>query len=116
MCILVLSNFIFHTPPERPDVSSGYYSDSSLTLTHRNRCIECPVASKTIRNQLPVKKYIGAVLRKSSQLELVDEIDPLENALSAQKKQRNYIEKSSLKKNKTIFLMLKSNNVLTQRT
>ena len=69
-----------------------------LTLIHRNRCIECPNASKTIGNQLPMKKYIGAVLRKSSQLELVAEIGPLENALPAQKNQRNYIEKSSLKK------------------
>ena len=73
-------------------------SELRLTLTYRNRCIECPDASKTIGNQLPVKKCVGAVLRKSSQLELVAEIGPLENVLPAQKNQRNYIEKSSLKK------------------
>ena len=61
--------------------SSGYYLESSMTLAHRNRCIECPDASKTIGNQLPMKKYIGAVLRKSFQLEVVTEIGPFVNDL-----------------------------------
>ena len=52
-----------------------------------------------------MKKYIGAVLRKSFQLELVAEIGPFENPLSAQKKQRKYIEKLTLKKNKTIWMI-----------
>ena len=76
--------------------------ESSLTSSPRNRCIECPDASKTIGNQLPVKKCIGAVLRKSSQLELVAEIGPFENPLFASKNQRKYIEKLVLKKTTTI--------------
>ena len=63
-----------------------------LTLTYRNRGIECPDASKTIGNQLAMKKYIGAVLRKSSQLELVAEIGPFENSLPAQKTNENTLK------------------------
>ena len=104
-------NVIFHAfgvpPAAGPQgvlmFSSGYYLESSMTSAHRNRCIECPDASKTIGNQLPMKKYIGAVLRKSFQLELVAEIGPFENPLPAQKNQRKYIEKLPLKKNKTIW-------------
>ena len=59
--------------------SSGYYLESSMTLAHRNRCIECRDASKTIKNQLPVKKYVGAMVRKSFQLEIVVEIGLFEN-------------------------------------
>jgi len=43
-----------------------------------------------------MEKYVGAVLRKSFQLELVAEIGPFENPLSAQKNQRKYIEKGGL--------------------
>ena len=78
-------------------------SELRLTLTYRNRCIECPDASKTIGNQLRMKKYIGAVLRKSSQLELVAEIGPFENPLPAHKNQRR---KLTFKKNKTISSIL----------
>ena len=42
--------------------------ESPLTSSSRNRCIECPDASKTIGNPLPMKKYVGAVVRKSLQL------------------------------------------------
>ena len=45
-----------------------------MTLIHRNGCVECPDAAKTTKNQLPMKKYIEAMVRKSFQLELVTEI------------------------------------------
>ena len=64
----------------------GHHSEPSLPSTPRNRCTECPDASKTIKNQLPVKKYIGAVVRKCFQLELVSEIGSFENSLCLQKK------------------------------
>ncbi len=79
-----------------------------LTLTHRNQCIECPDASKTIGNQLPMKKYIGAVLLKSSQLELVADIGPFENPLPAQQKKQQ--RKSSFKKN-YIYMQLLPDSV-----
>ena len=58
--------------------------ESSLTLSPRNRCIECPDTrnrciepAKSIGNGFSMKNYAGAVLRKSFQLELVAEIGPL---------------------------------------
>ena len=46
-----------------------------------NRSIEYPNTCGTIKNGFPMKKYIGAVLRKSSQLELAAEIGPFEDLL-----------------------------------
>ena len=66
----------------RPGVlifSSGYCLSLRMTLTHPNRCTECRDASKILGNQLPVKKYIGAMVRKSFQLEFVAETDAFEN-------------------------------------
>ena len=50
-----------------------------------------------------MKKYIGAVLRKSSQLELVAEIGPFENPLPVSKTQQR---KLVLKKTKLYTLKL----------
>ena len=84
--------------------SSGYHFESSLTLTSPNRCAECPDASKTTGNQLPMNKYVGVVVRKSFQLEIVTEIGPFEN-FGPQSNFVQYInEKLAFKKIKTIFL------------
>ena len=95
-------NIIIPRPdPRASRCSSGHPFQSSLTLTSPNRCTECPDASKTTGNQLPMKKYVGAVVRKSSQLVIDEEIDHSENQISfhkktynldPQKKKRNYID------------------------
>ena len=110
-------NVIFHAFGVPPAVglqgvlifSPGYYLESSMTLTHRNRCIECPDASKTIKNQLPVKKYIEAMVRKSFQLELVTEIGPFENNWTLTNFVHYIDEKDSLKKIKTILTVFPPN-------
>ena len=57
-----------------------------LTLDARNRSTECPNDDKSLKNELPMGKHIGAVLRKSFQLAIVAEIGPLENFGPLQKK------------------------------
>ena len=52
-----------------------------------------------------MKKYIGAVLRKSSQLELAAEIGPFEDLLLLQKKYNKTGQNFGLKKNKTICFL-----------
>ena len=71
-----------------------------MTFIHSDRWIECPNTRNSIGNGLPMKKYVGAVVRKSSQLIIDEEIDHSENKipvhkneylLDPQKKKRNYI-------------------------
>ena len=78
-----------------------------LKILHRNsdslfRLIECPNASKSIGNGFPMKKYIGAVLRKSCQLVLTAEVGPFEIVLPLPKNVYHLLENLTLKKNKTI--------------
>ena len=56
-----------------------------MTFIHSNRWIECPNTRNSIGNELPMKKYVGAVVRKSSQLIIDEEIDHSENFRPAQK-------------------------------
>ena len=56
-----------------------------------------PNAAKSIGNRFPAKKYIGAVVRKSSELELAAEIGPFEIFLPLYKKTHKTIIKSSIK-------------------
>ena len=70
-----------------------------MTFIHSSRWIECPNARKSIGNGFPMKKYVGAVVRKLSKLIIVAEIDNFENIKHLSKKiQQIY---ASLK-NKTI--------------
>ena len=64
---------------EQMTAASQTDSEHSTRTTPRNRCTECPDASKTIKNQLPVKKYIEVMVLKSFQLELVTEIGAFAN-------------------------------------
>ena len=50
-----------------------------MTLTHSKRCIECSNTRISIRNEFPTKWYIEAVVRKSSQLQILTETDHFEN-------------------------------------
>ena len=50
-----------------------------VTLTHSNRCTKCSNTRISIGNEFPMKKYIEAVVRKSSQLQILAEIYPFEN-------------------------------------
>ena len=55
------------------------YSGVLVTFTHSSRWIECPNIRKSLGNGFPMKKYIEAVVRKSSQLQILAEIYPFEN-------------------------------------
>ena len=57
-----------------------------LTSIHSNRWIECPNTRNSSGNGLPMKKYVGAVARKPSQLIIDEEIDHFENKISVHKK------------------------------
>ena len=52
-----------------------------MTLTNPNRSIEWPDAPRTIKNEFSVKKYVGSVVLKSFQLQLVAEIGPSANSM-----------------------------------
>ena len=71
-----------------------------MTSTHSSRWLECSNTHKSIGNGFPMKKYIGAVVRKLSQLVIVAERIQFEIknlhakkniAKSSIKKQTNYI-------------------------
>ena len=55
------------------------YSGVLVTFTHSSRWIECPNTRKSIGNGFPMKKYVGAVVRKSFQLVIAAEIEHFEN-------------------------------------
>ena len=75
------------------------------TLAYRNRCTECPNAWKSIGNRFLITKYIGAVGRKSFELEIVAEIGSFQIFYRLQKKTHKINEKDSLKKIKTISIL-----------
>ena len=70
------------------------------TLGQCNRSIECPNTRNSIGNGLPMKKYVGAVVRKSSQLIIDEEIDHSENFRPAQKNTQHL---NPQKKDETIY-------------
>ena len=72
-----------------------------MTLTHSNRSIECSNTRKSIGNGFPMKKYVGAMVRKSFQLVIAAEIEPFENKSSGTKKTHL---PGALNKNKTIII------------
>ena len=51
----------------------------AMTLTHSNRCTECPNTRKSVGNEFYMRKYVEAVVRKSSQLPILAEIHHFEN-------------------------------------
>ena len=55
-----------------------------MTLTHSNRTIECPNINKSIGKGFLMKKYVGAMVRKSFQLVKATEIEHLENKVPVQ--------------------------------
>ena len=57
-----------------------------MTFIHPNRWIECPNTRNSIGNGLPMTKYVGAVVLKSSQLIIDEEIDHSENKIPVHKK------------------------------
>ena len=59
--------------------NSSLCSGLVMTLTHSNRSIECSNTRKSIGNGFPMKKYVGAMVRKSFQLVIAAEIDHSEN-------------------------------------
>ena len=73
-----------------------------MTFIHSNRWIECPNTRNSIGNGLPMKKYVGAVVRKSSQLIIDEETDHSENQISFHKTSYYFIAKRPSKKNETI--------------
>ena len=50
-----------------------------MSVTHSSRWIECPNTRKSIGNGFPMKKYVGAVVRKSFQLVIATGVDHPEN-------------------------------------
>ena len=56
------------------------FDELVMTLTHSKRRIECSNTRISIRNEFPTKWYIeAAVVRKSSQLQILAETDHFEN-------------------------------------
>ena len=54
------------------------FDELVMTLTHSNRCTKCSNTRISIGNEFPMKKYIEAVVRKSSQLRILAEVDHFE--------------------------------------
>ena len=77
-----------------------------MTFIHSNRQIECPSTRNSIGNGLPMKKYVRAVVRKSSQLIIDEEIDHSENFRPAPKNTHHLFSKrpSKIKQNYIINL------------
>ena len=59
--------------------NSPLYSGLVMTSTHSIRWLECSNTRKSIGNGLPMKKYVGAVVRKSFQLVIAAAIHNFEN-------------------------------------
>ena len=51
----------------------------AMTLPPSNRCTECPNTRKSIENEFYMKKYIEAMVWKTSQLPILTEIHYFEN-------------------------------------
>ena len=73
-----------------------------VTFSDSSRWIECPNTRKSTGNGFRTKKYVGAVVRKLSQLIVVAEVDPFENKKPLAKIIHQF---ELLKKNKTIFMI-----------
>ena len=54
------------------------FDELVMALTHSKRCTECPNTRFSLGNEFPTKKYIEAVVWKSSQLRILAEIDHFE--------------------------------------
>ena len=76
------------------------------TLGQWNRSIECPDTCGTIKNGFPMKKYVGAMVRWSFQLAIAAEQGHFENKNPCTKKVQLFLPTGTLKKNKTIFILL----------
>ena len=73
------------------------FDELVVTLTHSNRCTKCSNTRISIGNEFPMKKYIEAVVRKSSQLRILTETDHLKIYSCVSKKT---YQKEGLKKMK----------------
>ena len=85
------------------DISETFplYSTVLMTFIVSSRWIECPNIRKSLGNGFPMKKYIEAVVRKSSQLQILAEIYPFENFCRVGKKTLpKQVQKSPEKKTK----------------
>ena len=71
---------------ENSPLCSGFV----MTFIPSSRWIECPNTRKSIGNGFPLKKYVGAVVRKLSQLIKVVEIDHFENKMQYRNMYRKY--------------------------
>ena len=79
-----------------------------MTFIHSNRWIECPNTRKSIGNGFPMKKYVGAVVRKLSQVAIVAKIYLFGNKHHLSK---NIQEIYASLKNKTISLLASIPNI-----
>ena len=63
------------------DISETFplYSTVLMAFTASSRWIECPDIRKSLENGFAMKKYIEAVVRKSSRLPILAEIHHFEN-------------------------------------
>ena len=63
------------------DISETFplYSTVLMAFIASSRWIECPDIRKSLGNGFPMKKYIEAVVRKSSQLQILAEVYTFEN-------------------------------------
>ena len=70
------------------DISETFplYSTVLMAFIASSRWIECPDIRKSLGNGFPMKKYIEAVVRKSSQLQILAEIYPLKILAVCKKK------------------------------
>ena len=81
---------------ENSPLCSGFV----MTFTHSSRWIECTNTRKSIGNGFPMKKYVGALVRKPFQLVIAAAIDHFENRILVPKiihmlgvlKKQNYIK------------------------
>ena len=67
------------------------FRNTSWLKCHAIRRIECRNLAKSIGNGFPMKKYVGAMLRKPSIFQLVTEIGSFEKIMSLQKKTLNLL-------------------------
>ena len=81
---------------ENSPLCSGFV----MTFTHSSRWVEWLNTRKSIGNGFPMKKYVGAVVRKSFQLVTAAEIEHFENKRPVPKIIHLF---ELFKKNKTIL-------------
>ena len=81
-----------------------------MTFTHSSRWVEWLNTRKSIGNGFPMKKYVGAVVRKSFQLVIAAEIEHFEHKSPVPKIIHLFPASELFKKNKTIFSLLVQNS------